>query len=241
LRPLPKPPDQQAVSQEFLSFEEWKEKQRLLSPPPAVVEDNSRGGFHTSPDMTPQHLDRDNYPNDSKLHHSLTPQELVPPVIPPYLPPLTDRFNYASSDCSARIHSSSPASPSSAAHILSSKKDKYMLSPCSAKSKYVIVELCDDIRIDTVQLANFEFFSGVFKQVRIRVAMNYPGSGDEEEGWTEMGTYEGKNVRGVQVIILQPLISQFPVTYICTHVDISPSKPTSILPLHPRRFSNPLR
>jgi len=84
----------------------------------------------------------------------------------------------------------------SASNILSSKKDRYMLSPCVAKDQFVVVELCEDIRIDTVQLANFEFFSGVFKDISVSVAKTYT---TEPEGWTVAGTYMGKNVRGVQV------------------------------------------
>ncbi len=63
----------------------------------------------------------------------------------------------------------------------------------------MIAELCDDIRIDTVQLANFEFFSGVFKTLRIGVAQTLPvGDPESWDGWTEMGTYTARNVRGVQ-------------------------------------------
>ena len=59
------------------------------------------------------------------------------------------------------------------------------------------MELCEDIRIDTVQLANFEFFSGVFKEFTVSVAKTYAAA--DAEGWTVVGTYVGKNVRGVQV------------------------------------------
>ncbi|KAF8258379.1 UNC-like C-terminal-domain-containing protein [Lactarius quietus] len=72
-----------------------------------------------------------------------------------------------------------------------------MLSPCAAPApQFVVVELCEDIRIDTVQLANFEFFSGVFKEFTVSVAKTYAS---DVEGWTVVGTYVGKNVRGVQV------------------------------------------
>ena len=73
-----------------------------------------------------------------------------------------------------------------------------MLSPCNTpgEDKFVVVELCEDIRIDTVQLANFEFFSGVFKDFSVSVARTY--TTDPEE-WTPAGTYRAKNIRGVQV------------------------------------------
>ena len=78
-----------------------------------------------------------------------------------------------------------------------------MLSPCVTKtddgkeeSHFVIVELCEDIRIDTVQLANFEFFSGAFKDFTVSVAKTYTPDVPE---WTTMGTYRARNIRGVQV------------------------------------------
>ena len=74
-----------------------------------------------------------------------------------------------------------------------------MLSPCkpaNGEKQFIVVELCEDIRIDTVQLANFEFFSGVFKDFSVRVAKTYTTEG---EGWADAGIYRAKNVRGVQV------------------------------------------
>ncbi|KAF8519512.1 UNC-like C-terminal-domain-containing protein [Gautieria morchelliformis] len=125
---------------------------------------------------------------------SASPTETVSPLSPHFRVPLTDRFNYASLDCSARVHSSHRSARSPSA-ILSSKKDRYMLSPCSEIPNFVVVELCDDIRIDTVQLANFEFFSGVFRDFRVSVAQTYATDG---KGWIEAGTYRAKNIRGVQ-------------------------------------------
>ena len=124
-----------------------------------------------------------------------TAPELRVEVSPHFRVPLTDRFNYASLDCSARVHTSH-RSAKSASSILSSKRDRYMLSPCNSKEKqFVAVELCDDIRIDTVQLANFEFFSGVFKDFSVSVAKTYT---TDVDGWTHVGSYKAKNVRGVQ-------------------------------------------
>ncbi|KAI0298110.1 UNC-like C-terminal-domain-containing protein [Multifurca ochricompacta] len=124
-----------------------------------------------------------------------SPTAQTPPASPHFIVPLTDRFNYASLDCSARVHTAHRGAKS-ASNILSSKRDRYMLSPCSAKPQFVVVELCEDIRIDTVQLANFEFFSGVFKVFTVSVAKTYAAT--DVEGWTVVDTYVGKNVRGVQ-------------------------------------------
>ena len=108
---------------------------------------------------------------------------------------LKDRTNYALSDCAAKVHRSSPQSKG-ASSILVEKKDRYMLTPCAATSKFVELELCDEIRIDTIVLANFEFFSSMFKHFSIKVSMHYPGRPDE---WHDLGTFRARNARGVQV------------------------------------------
>jgi hypothetical protein len=115
------------------------------------------------------------------------------PLLDPLIK-LKDRSNYALFDCSAQVHRSSSQSKG-ASSILSEKKDRYMLTPCQA-DKFVEVELCDEIRIDTIVLANFEFFSSMFKHFSIKVSMHYPGRLDE---WHDLGTFRARNIRGVQV------------------------------------------
>ena len=186
------------TEEEVLSFEEWKakqvagaEKDRVLGvhpaappiPQPKVTENGSETNLS---------LDQGSVgPSTTSLDQT----EVPVPDAPYFNIPITDRFNYASIDCSARVHTQhkSAKSPSS---ILSSKKDRYMLSPCGERKQFVVVELCDDIRIDTVQLANYEFFSGVFKDFTVSVAKTYT---TDPAAWTFAGTYKAKNIRGVQV------------------------------------------
>ena len=204
----------------FLSFEDWKSKrfsesssnnQKSNGPPNTSTP--TRGppeghteaapahpsiSFDTTPGYAPDSMDATLL--EGSVGGSTTPMPPPPPPLvsasPHFRVPLTDRFNYASLDCSARVHTAHGAAKS-AASILSSQRDRYMLSPCGAKPQFVVVELCEDIRIDTVQLANFEFFSGVFKEFTVSVAKTYAAA--DAEGWTVVGTYVGKNVRGVQV------------------------------------------
>ncbi|KAG8960585.1 hypothetical protein FRC03_006369 [Tulasnella sp. 419] len=182
---------------ELLSFEEWKQA-RLLSEATDTL-----GSTHDGGDGFVRNRTGDS--SSEGRSNAESPESDVPPVHDPKSKhihqsttgsrvPLTDRFNYAAQDCTARIHSANKQSKSPAS-ILSSKKDKYMLSPCAAQNKFVIVELCDDIRIDTVQLANFEFFSGVFKDFKISLAETTP---TDPSGWIDAGIYRAKNVRGVQ-------------------------------------------
>ncbi|WVQ99509.1 hypothetical protein IAU59_006644 [Kwoniella sp. CBS 9459] len=124
--------------------------------------------------------------------------------------PHHNRYNYASPDCSARIHSSSPQTQH-ASSLLHKSRDRYMLTPCKAKEHWVVVELCDEIRIEAVEVAVWEFFSGVVREVRVSVG----GEDDEDyeddpdDGvngrspkWKEVGSFIGKNVRGVQTFKL---------------------------------------
>lgn len=232
LIPPPLSEPQPTEDELLLSFEDWKAK--LLaeerSNSAAGPSSDSNSARHTVK-MDPIHLvdgpenvgrdGGDGEGKDDRADDSLTPNSepstsghplsqeradvgFEEPMLPHFRVPLTDRFNYASMECSARIHKAHK-SAKSASSILSSKKDRYMLSPCATKtadqkkeSHFVVVELCEDIRIDTVQLANFEFFSGVFKDFTVSVARTYTPDVPE---WTTVGTYQARNIRGVQVRI----------------------------------------
>lgn len=67
-----------------------------------------------------------------------------------------------------------------------------MLTPCKAGEHWVTIELCDEVRVEAVEIAVWEFFSGIVREVKV-------SAGEEEGEQTEVGTFIGKNVRGVQV------------------------------------------
>ena len=227
LIPPPLSEPQPTEDELLLSFEDWKTK--LLAERSNSVtgssgdSDTARHTFKTDPIHVVDGSDSGSHDGgegrdggtDPSLASHLVPSTSGQPLsqdqadlgfgesmLPHFRVPLTDRFNYASMECSARIHQAHK-SAKSASSILSSKKDRYMLSPCitkaadgKAENHFVIVELCEDIRIDTVQLANFEFFSGVFKEFTLSVAKTYTPDVPE---WTNVGTYRARNIRGVQV------------------------------------------
>ncbi|CUA67021.1 putative protein slp1 [Rhizoctonia solani] len=197
LIPLPPTQPDPDPADDLLPFEEWKARQLALS-----ATETRAAEHHTTTIIASVSGELVSVPE-------ATTGILVPVVettgrpevitVPDFFP-TEGRFNYASMDCSARVHSADK-SMKSASSILSSKKDKYMLAPCSAKNKDIIVELCDDIRVDTVQLANFEFFSGVFKDIAIYLARtNNPHS--HRLTWDPAGVFRAKNVRGVQTFRL---------------------------------------
>jgi hypothetical protein len=114
-----------------------------------------------------------------------------------------ERFNYASFDCAATILKTNPKCKS-ASSVLVENKDSYLLNECSTSNKHLIVELCDDILVDTVVLANFEFFSSMFRTFTVSVSDRYPVKADR---WKDLGTFEARNSREIQAFLVQnPLI-----------------------------------
>lgn len=200
----------------FVSFEEWK---RIKSA-------EEGGDVAGSPGLTApvdagrQHQMDSRQDDRESLSERLDGQKEPPsPAIPnDTLPPgdnsnhtaayphaQNNRYNYASPDCSARIHSSSKHTQH-ASSLLHKSRDRYMLTPCKAEEHWVVVELCDDIRVESVEVSVWEFFSGVVRDVRVSIG----GAEDEEEIddgsvngrgslWQEVGAFVARNVRGVQV------------------------------------------
>jgi hypothetical protein len=114
-----------------------------------------------------------------------------------------ERFNYASFDCAATVLKTNSKAKSSSS-VLVEHKDSYMLNECSAKNKFVIVEMCDDILVDTVVLANYEFFSSMFRHFRVSVSDRYPV---KMERWRTVGTFEARNSRDIQpFLVTEPQI-----------------------------------
>ncbi|QKX60943.1 uncharacterized protein TRUGW13939_08089 [Talaromyces rugulosus] len=114
-----------------------------------------------------------------------------------------ERFNYASFDCAATVLKTNPECSGSSS-VLIENKDSYMLNECRAKNKFLILELCDDILVDTIVLANYEFFSSIFHTFRVSVSDRYPAKSDK---WEDLGVFEAKNTRAVQAFaVANPLI-----------------------------------
>ena len=141
-----------------------------------------------------------------------------------------ERSNYASFDCAATVLKTNPECKGPNA-VLVENKDSYMLNLCSAKNKFFIVELCDDILIDTVVLANFEFFSSMFRTFRVSVSDGYPVKLDK---WKELGTFEARNSREVQAFLVEnPLIwARYLRVEILTHFGNEYYCPVSLMRVH---------
>ena len=141
-----------------------------------------------------------------------------------------ERTNYASYDCAATTLKTNTECRSASA-VLVENKDSYMLNMCSAPNKFFIVELCDNILIDTIVLANFEFFSSIFRTFRISVSDKYPV---KLEKWRELGVYEARNTREVQAFLVEnPLIwARYLRVEFLTHYGNEYYCPVSLLRVH---------
>ncbi|KAI9746446.1 MAG: hypothetical protein M1818_000159 [Claussenomyces sp. TS43310] len=110
-----------------------------------------------------------------------------------------ERFNFASLDAGAQVMKVNPEAKSASA-LLSENRDYYMLNICQAKNQFVIIELSESILVETVAVANFEFFSSTFRQFRVSVSDRYPQKLDR---WVELGTFEARNSRDIQAFLIE--------------------------------------
>eukprot|EP00741_Cyanophora_paradoxa_P015807 tig00020904_g15260.t1 len=122
-----------------------------------------------------------------------------PPAAPAVVSPLSaeapfpaERFNYASFDSGAKVLSANPEAQGSSA-VLVEDKDKYMLTPCGAPEKQLVVELSEEILITTLSLANFEYYSSSFKDFQLFGSNTYP-----VRQWAHLGDFRAQSARGVQ-------------------------------------------
>ena len=141
-----------------------------------------------------------------------------------------ERTNYASFDCSAQVLKHNPECKS-ASSVLVENKDSYMLNTCSAQNKFLIVELCNDVLVDTVVLANYEFFSSIFRQFRVSVSDRYPVKMDK---WRELGTFEARNTREIQAFLVErpQLFARYLRVEFLTHYGSEYYCPISLLRVH---------
>jgi len=236
----------------FLSFEEWKQKNLEKAGQSAEHIDKARligNAARSRPDLTNA---LEGLGDDAEIELDFS--GFITPVSP--AKPLTslvnnhqaasssqdmprnkdagktckERTNYASFDCAATMLRTNPECKS-ASSILVESKDSYMLNVCQVKNKFFIVELCDDILIDTVVLASYEFFSSIFHTFRLSISDRYPVKADK---WRELGTYEARNTRQLQAFLIeQPLIwARYLRVEILSHYGNEYYCPISLLRVH---------
>jgi hypothetical protein len=209
----------------LLSFEDWKrnhEEEEDFQGTAASLVDVGAARNDSNYSILVPHKTPPSPPESNTTKETLVTSAPVKTGLPLVL---HNRYNYASPDCSARIHSSSPQTQH-ASSLLHKSRDRYMLTPCKANEHWVVIELCDEVRIEAVEVAIWEFFSGVVRDIRVSVG----GEDDEEDDlqrnnsrWAEVGSFVARNVRGVQVsaisdnpdgrLLLYPKRHPFTVSY----------------------------
>lgn len=84
------------------------------------------------------------------------------------------RFNYASYLVGAKVVDSTTGSRG-AHNVLNEDSDRYWRVPCrSTEQKWVVIELSEEILMDSFAIANFEYYSSTMDQVRLYGAVKYP-------------------------------------------------------------------
>lgn len=223
--------DKGELEEDLVSFEDWK-RRKLEEDGDEDVEDSSSvdstqaetsSSAPSSGSSGPVQQDnKTDSNNNTKSQNNTGKNDTKPSTkaandadtpVPISKPPVHNKYNYASPDCSARIHSSSRLTQH-VSSILHKSRDRYMLTPCKADEHWVVVELCDEIRIEAVEIAVWEFFSGVVREVKVSVGgaeEDEERDGEESSGvsntWEDVGTFIGKNVRGVQVSLSSRAVS----------------------------------
>ncbi|KAK3901925.1 UNC-like C-terminal-domain-containing protein [Staphylotrichum tortipilum] len=145
-----------------------------------------------------------------------------------------ERFSYSSFDAGATVLKTGPGTKNAKA-ILLENKDSYMLLECRAKNKFVVVELSDDILIDTIVLANFEFFSSMIRSFRVSVSDRYPVKFDK---WVDLGTFEARNSRDIQAFLIEhpQIYTKYVRVEFLTHWGNEFYCPVSLLRVHGTRM-----
>jgi len=112
------------------------------------------------------------------------------------------KTNFASIECGAKIINSSKDMVDSKS-AFDSGVDKYLLMPCNAVEKWVVVELCEEIILEELIMGNYEVFSSMIKNFSVFSSIAYPGN------WINVGDFSAVNSRKPQSFILTPEWSKF--------------------------------
>lgn len=177
------------ISLNFLSFEEWVQKKARANSKNAAAAPSQKRVKAARGD------DEYSVGEENEIDFDIfTPA-------PHEKSSLDKRFNYASLDCAAAVVETNSGAKG-ASLVLLELKELYLLNECGFPEQYMVIELCEDILIDTISMGNYEFFSLIFKTVVFLVSDRYPVS-----TWRELGRFEATNKRDIQSFSIDnPLI-----------------------------------
>lgn len=211
----------------FMSFEEWKRHKENLT-----NETKTSGNNETKKDIAKSNslklMNNSKSSFESKSGQSGYSNSTDELYLNGELADFKNKFNYASVDCAATIVKTNDKAKGASAILLESK-ESYLLNKCSESSKFVIIELCQDILVESVVMGNFEFFSSTFKDIKISVSERFPSN-----NWLILGEFEAKNIRDVQNFkIKNPIIwAKFLKIEFLTHYGDEFYCPVSVVRVH---------
>lgn len=156
--------------------------------------DSSSSNSRAKPNSSANFIDRSSPSNDSPItdhpefkdaaiQHSLQGAKEKP-------------FNFAAADAGARVLAYSEGVVG-ARNVLIGSVDKYLLAPCEgaglAGSRWVDLELSEDVILESVETANFEYYSSSARKVAVLGAGSYP-----PKKWNVLGVFDFHNIKTVQ-------------------------------------------
>ena len=110
---------------------------------------------------------------------------------------VSSRFNYAAFDAGAKLLATSP-SMKKATSILVADDDRYMMVPCSEEYKWFVIQLSEDILVDTFEIANFEHYSSSVSLFQLLGSSSHP-----TDSWVLLGTFSAHDAHANQVFTLE--------------------------------------
>ncbi|KAF7634123.1 SUN domain-containing protein [Meloidogyne graminicola] len=170
-----------------IKMEEIEQNSNLdQSPPPTLQKENFAEVTFPSPtkqsiiDTSTEQPDISSFPTTTTMtesnHH------------------LHTKRNYASKECGAKVLYSNEEAENRGAILNDPERDDYMRNPCErAQNKFLIIELCETIQLNSFEIANFELFSSNPKDFRLWSSERYP-----TQEWVLIGDFEAQNIRQVQ-------------------------------------------
>ncbi|KAJ0256331.1 SUN domain-containing protein [Hirschfeldia incana] len=108
------------------------------------------------------------------------------------LEPGGKEYNYAAASKGAKVLSFNKEA-NGATSIISPDSDKYLRNPCSTEDKFVVIELSEETLVNTIKIANLEYYSSNLKEFEILGTLVYP-----TDKWVHLGNFTALNTKNDQ-------------------------------------------
>ncbi|MDP2437944.1 MAG: hypothetical protein Q8P67_19555 [archaeon] len=138
------------------------------------------------------------------------------------------RVNFASASCGAKILGANPEADDPS-NILMGAEDRYLLNSCE-RDKWVAVELCEEVMIDTVRFGNLEYFSSIPRAVDLYSSRTAAAL---DEDWSFIATLVAPNERQINSFLLdRPVWARFLKLHFVSHYGKKKLCPITLLAVY---------